>query len=59
MINTIENLPNNIGLKVDLGISKSNINYNSHYIIQTADLWSGQILEIFFTYLSPVRFLPS
>ena len=51
MINTIENLPNNIGLKVDLGISKSNINYNSHYIIQTTDLWSGQILEIFFTYL--------
>lgn len=48
---TIENIPSNIGLNIDFGISKSNINISAANIIESKDLWAGSILRIFFTYL--------
>ena len=48
---TLENLPANVGLFAEFGFSNSYINGNAQNVIKTADLWSGQILEIFLTYL--------
>jgi hypothetical protein len=48
---TLNNLPNNVGLFAEFGFSNSYINGNAQNIIKTKDLWTGRILEIFFTYL--------
>ena len=48
---TLNNLPEYIGIRANLGLSTSDINYNSPNIIETSKLWSGQIFEFFLTYL--------
>ena len=48
---TFENLPNNVGVIANFSTSNTHLNIGAKNIIQTKDLWSGQILDIFFTYL--------
>ena len=51
MSTTISNLPNNVGLIADFGISNTHINYNALNIIETKYLLTSQILSVFFNYL--------
>ncbi len=52
---TFENLPNNVGVIANSGISNTHLNIGAKNIIETSNLLSGQILEIFLTYfLAPI-----
>jgi len=47
----LDNLPPNVGVIADFGMSNTHINGHAPNTIYSRELWSGRILEIFFTYL--------
>ena len=48
---TLDNLPVDVGLITEFGVSNTHINANAPNIVNSSELWSGQLLSIFFTYL--------